>query len=717
MKSNIKLTNRLAFKIPIQILITTTAVMVAMCVTLGILVSGAITKFGKEQIQFIADVNSSKAEDYLENMNNKGDSLAKEISRYKKLDSGQADNFIKSALTSLASDDKIFSAYAAFEPNVYMDNTPDGLSYYAFKNSNQIMFDVLNDYKDYNEGEYYAVSKKTKKPHLTQPYEYTLSTGEKVWLISISNPIFSETGEFLGVVNCDIKTDTINQIEYELGGFKTAFSYILTNKATYISNTTNKELSGSTYSGKGNTSKYISQALSSGKDVIFETIKFIDEEKTFEVHVPLKISGIDQTWSSSFAVDKKEVLKKASDIVLIVGLIAIIGVILLSVSVVLLLMKSLKPIKTIIELASDVGSGKFSSDITVSSKDELGELASIFKNTANTLSTYINEISLILGKISDGNLDISVKNEYFGDFLPIKNSMENIILSLNSTMEDIKNTSDQVASGSDQVSSGAQALSQGATEQASSIQELSATINEISEHIKHNAQNAVEATRITQKAGEAVIQGNEQMKDMIKAMTEISDTSNQISKIIKTIDDIAFQTNILALNAAVEAARAGSAGKGFAVVAEEVRNLASKSAEAAKNTTVLIESSIEAVGNGRKIADATAISLKTIVEQAEQSAQLINEISIASNNQASSVSQVTQGVEQIAAVVQTNSATAEESAAASEELSAQAQMLKGLVSKFKLKGNNDINGKFQVHHNDYEQQYEIHGEESQYNKY
>ncbi len=717
MKSNIKLTKRLAFKIPFQILITTTAVMIAMCVTLGFLVSGAIKKYGKDEIQFIAEVNSSKAENYLQNMSSRGNSLSMEMSRYVNLESGQLDTMIKSALVSLASDEKIFSSYVAFEPNLYLKDTPDGLSYYAFKDGNQIKVDVLKDYNDYNKGEYYAVTKKTGKPHMTQPYEYTLSTGEKVWLITISNPIFDENGSFLGVANCDIKTDTINQLDYDLGKFSTSYSYILTNKATYITNTKNKELSGSTYTGKGNTSKYISQALSSGKDAIFETTKFIDDDKTFEVHVPIKVSGIDQTWSSSFAVDKKEVLKIASQIVFIVTLIAIIGVILISVSVVLLLIKSLKPVKSIVELASDVGNGKFSSDIKVTSKDELGELASIFKNTASTLSKYINEISLILGKISDGNLDISVEHEYVGDFAPIKHSMENIILSLNTTMEEIKNTSDQVASGSDQVSSGAQELSQGATEQASSIEELSATISDISENIKHNAQNAVEATKITQKAGEAVTQGNEQMQDMIKAMTEISDTSNQISKIIKTIDDIAFQTNILALNAAVEAARAGTAGKGFAVVAEEVRNLASKSAEAAKNTTVLIESSIEAVENGRKIADATAISLSSIVEQTNKSGELINEISISSNNQASAVSQVTQGVEQIAAVVQTNSATAEESAAASEELSAQAQMLKGLVSKFKLKDANYIVDKQQVNQYNYEQQYEIYEEDSQYNKY
>ncbi|MEG2769394.1 MAG: methyl-accepting chemotaxis protein, partial [Oscillospiraceae bacterium] len=245
--------------------------------------------------------------------------------------------------------------------------------------------------------------------------------------------------------------------------------------------------------------------------------------------------------------------------------------------------------------------------------------------------------------------------------------------------------SEQVASGSDQVSSGAQALSQGATEQASSIEELSATIQAVSNQIKDNANNAKMASELSSMAGKEVQNGNEHMQSMIVAMEDISSTSNKIGKIIKTIDDIAFQTNILALNAAVEAARAGSAGKGFAVVANEVRNLAGKSAEAAKNTTSLIESSINAVANGTKIADETAMSLKVVVEKSNLVLQKVEEIAEASAEQANSVVQITTGVDQISAVIQTNSATAEESAAASEELSSQSQMLKDLVGKFTLR--------------------------------
>ena len=231
----------------------------------------------------------------------------------------------------------------------------------------------------------------------------------------------------------------------------------------------------------------------------------------------------------------------------------------------------------------------------------------------------------------------------------------------------------------------AQALSQGATEQASSIEELAATITEMSGQIQNNAQSALQASQTVDGVGEKILESNQQMQTMTKAMGEISASSSEIGKIIKTIEDIAFQTNILALNAAVEAARAGEAGKGFAVVADEVRSLASKSSDASKSTAALIENSLKAVENGTRIADETAQSLLSVVEGTKEIASQINQIAAASSEQSKGAAQVQLGIDQIPNVVQTNSATAEESAAASEELSGQAQMLKTLISKFKLR--------------------------------
>lgn len=312
------------------------------------------------------------------------------------------------------------------------------------------------------------------------------------------------------------------------------------------------------------------------------------------------------------------------------------------------------------------------------------EIKTALNETIQNIRSYVSEISEVLAEIGEGNLNLAITANYKGDFVEIKDSLNNIILSLSRVLGDINEAADQVASGSRQVSDGSQTLSQGATEQASSIEELTASIEDIAAQTRQNALNANQASDLSNEAKTNAEKGNSQMKEMLHSMVEINDSSVNISKIIKVIDDIAFQTNILALNAAVEAARAGQHGKGFAVVAEEVRNLAARSAAAARETTELIEGSMKKVEIGTKIANDTASALNEIVAGVEKAAELVGGIAEASNAQATGIAQINTGVEQVAQVVQSNSATSEESAAASEELSSQAEMLKEMVGRFKL---------------------------------
>ena len=344
-----------------------------------------------------------------------------------------------------------------------------------------------------------------------------------------------------------------------------------------------------------------------------------------------------------------------------------------------------KPINEMADAAERIAEGKLDIDITYSSKDEIGSLARSLQSASDTLKLYVADISEQLGRMSQGDITADFTQEYVGDFIPIKHALVKISDGLNETLAAINTSAEQVNSGAGQVSDGAQELAQGATEQASSVEELAASVTEVSAKVKETADNVKVMAGYVEETVTQVEHGNEQMRQMLSSMEEISTSSSEIGKIIKVIDDIAFQTNILALNAAVEAARAGSAGKGFAVVADEVRNLASKSANAAKQTTDLIEGSVQSVKNGTAIADLTAKGLNEIAAKVEQVGETIVKIDIASSDQATAIQQITDGVDQVSSVVQTNSATAEESAAASEELSAQADMLRKLVSNFKLK--------------------------------
>ncbi len=346
-----------------------------------------------------------------------------------------------------------------------------------------------------------------------------------------------------------------------------------------------------------------------------------------------------------------------------------------------------KPLRELERAADKIVGGDFDIAINYKSKDELGSLANTFKNMTIILETVIKDASRILSEMANGNFDVRTEAEerYVGSFQSLLTSIRKLNRDLSSTLGQINRSADQVASGSSQVSNGSQALSQGATQQAAAVEELATTIAGISNQVKDTAQNALEARDQSSSAGDEVEKCNNQMRDMMAAMEEITRTSDEIGKIIKTIEDIAFQTNILALNAAVEASRAGTAGKGFAVVADEVRNLASKSSIASQDTSELIESSIKAVARGTEIANSTAQSLVKVVKEVRTASAKVDMIADAAEEQASAVEQVTLGVSQISSVVQTNSSTAVESAAASQQLSSQAEVLKELVAKFILR--------------------------------
>lgn len=345
------------------------------------------------------------------------------------------------------------------------------------------------------------------------------------------------------------------------------------------------------------------------------------------------------------------------------------------------------PLKKLKDTAQKISQGDLNVQVDVNSNDEVGQVGEAITGTVKMLHNYIDyikEITSVLGTMANGDLRIKLEQEYTGEFSAIKDALINISHSLSRTIAHIQRSAEQVDSGATQIASSSQALASGAAQQAGSIQELSDSIMNVSDKADDNLNNVVEATESVELTEKKVVESNEHMKNMTTAMKRISDSSNEISKIISTIDNIAFQTNILALNATIEAARAGMAGKGFAVVADEVRNLAVKSAEAARQTADMIRASIESVQEGSEITDTTASALKEAAEHSVQVRNIIERIKDGSQEQTEAITQIKRGIEQISAVVQNNAATAEESSASSEELSAQSVLMREATNQFKI---------------------------------
>ena len=346
-----------------------------------------------------------------------------------------------------------------------------------------------------------------------------------------------------------------------------------------------------------------------------------------------------------------------------------------------------QPVKELEQAARAMARGEFSAvRVAYNSRDELGSLAGDIRSMVKTLTDVLQNETYILNEMAEGNFSVhSEKDEYYiGEFEQLMRSMKKIRCGLSELLLQISRSADNVAAGSEQVSSGSQNLAQGTTEQAASVEELTGMMSEISDQAYRNSRDAQEASEKAQMVKENATESSRSMQEMVKAMAEISGKSDEIRKIVKTIEDFSFQTNILALNAAVEAARAGDRGKGFSVVANEVRSLANQSSAASKSTAALIQSSIQAVENGRKIANETDNALAEVVSGIDNVSELLFHITDASSKQFDANRQVTENINLISEVVQTNSATAEECAAASEELASQAQLLKELVSHFKL---------------------------------
>ncbi len=512
--------------------------------------------------------------------------------------------------------------------------------------------------------------------YISEPYEDS-TTGNQV--ITISTPVYDANKKIIGITAADIEITTLNNMVMEQKLGETGY-YIMASNGNIVlaHNDESKLLSTIDNIGLSN------EILDSINSTNISKVQYTnDGKKAYGGYLPIEDTG----WKLISYIPLNEFHSNANKVTAILVTIFLVGIILTIISILIIAEIITRPLKKLTNVTQDIANGKLDVHIDVNTNDEVGLLA----NSLNALTTrlkeyiaYINEITQALDNISNGELKIELVQSYDGDFSKIKYSLLQLSDILKKIIGDIAIAADEVSSSSTQVAHGSQTLAIGATNQATAIEQISNSITNVSEKIEENAKNSNDAMDFFNNVTDEIKNCNGNMNIMLTAMNEINTSSENIAKIIKVIEDIAFQTNILALNAAVEAARAGQAGKGFAVVADEVRNLASKSAEAAKNTTKLIEGSVQSVAAGVDISKNIAHALDDVVKKTIEVNDLIKNISNASNEQSSFIKSTVTQIEQVTEVIQSNSATSEEIAASSEELSSHATSMNEMVKIFKI---------------------------------
>lgn len=522
-----------------------------------------------------------------------------------------------------------------------------------------------------SERPYYSVVN-TKQSYITDPYIDSI-TGELC--VSVVVPVMQDS-VVVGILIMDLKLEQISTYLASMS-FGESGRLILMGKDNVIIGYEDHNLVGQDFTEVGVTGDIMEQIDAPTGEL---TKYKLNGESKLAIMLELPETG----WKLLVGMSRAEYNEQTVKIVLFLVLLLLTSTVIVCVFLRTIIVKKLRPISEINKGLKQMSQGNLHITIEHTGDDEVGQMADSMRTCVQTLWSYVNEIDTVMAGLAAGDLTTKSRVQFKGDFIHIEHTIAAFTHKLTDLMSNIYEASVQVSGGSNQVAAGAQALAQGATEQASAVQELAASITDISNTVSNNTQLALDANRGAVKVNADIAESGNKMRQSMDVMAEISESSDKIRKIIKTIEDIAFQTNILALNAAVEAARAGQAGRGFAVVADEVRSLATKTNEASQNTTALIEESLMAVQRGTTSMQDTARFMERVVEEAQKITTTFQTIASASESQANAIGQITLGVDQISNVVQTNSATAEQSAAASQELSMQAQTLKKLMAQFKF---------------------------------
>ncbi len=692
--------HKLTYKISVAV-----GVLLAVCLTLMIIVSSSIAaRFLSNSIsgefdgiatqngltvQAIVDTASNTATtlqnyitDKYDEFNKTGYSGATAKSRVydvqlQQMNKEMEDFMISVADSTVTSSEGIAGVGVFFEPDAFDPSIKDYTIYVSESDAKTGNVQSYGAYTEYGSQAYYKNAASSKQNSFTDPY-----TDQGINMVSASFPIVYQ-GKTQGVILVDINISTFKNLRSTDSDYKTMYVDVLTDDSTFIYDSESDEYVGKKLNSLLPSKEYskIQAGIDTGKSFSVTTKKD-NGSSVVRYYSPINAAG--KTWWAASALNKTDLLSKT---IILVVLMAVIAIATLAVIIVIssrLVRKYIKPIQGVVDVADKLAMGDFSARPHSEYNDELGQLSNKFSEMSQRLNDIIKDITRGLNEMAAGNFNIKSEVEHVGDFVEIEHALAKVVKDLSDTLSEINGVADMVASNASQLSDGAQSITEGATDQASSVQELQSTIANVSDQVDKNAHNANEANDMAKKVGEEIIESNTQMQQIVHAMDVISENSKQVSSIINTINDIASSTNLLALNASIEAARAGEEGRGFAVVATQVGNLASQSAEAAKNSGELILQALSAIEDGKQMVDKAAEKLMASVEKTNELVENIGEISLASEQQSESLKQISEAASQIAAVVEENTAMAEESSASSEELASQADRLKELVGAFKL---------------------------------